>query len=70
MFCIQWRTLEEGFGARWSEMANARHETIQSAREHLRQIREIDNPEYLNQYRITEVGSNAYYAQPTDRLEY
>lgn len=70
MFCIQWRILEEGFGAQWSELSNTRHESRIDARRHLIAIRETDDIENLNQYRITKVGSPEYYSQPTDKLEY
>jgi hypothetical protein len=47
-------------------------ETREQARMALRTIRAKDSEdEYLSYaYRITEVGSDQYYSQPTDSLEY
>lgn len=70
MFCIQYRDLDEGNGALWSELSNSRHEDKIQARMHLDRIRATDSEESLCQYRITEIGSDEYYSQPTDRLEY
>lgn len=69
MYCIQWRTLEEGFGAQWSELRNTRYSNKEDARSHLSRIRATDDIESLNQYRIVEVDSPAYFSQPTDKLE-
>ena len=70
MFTIQCFDYEEGSGARWFELQNARHETREAAREHLKRIRATDDEWCMYAYRITEVGSEAYYAQPTDKLEW
>lgn len=70
MFCIQCRDLEEGSAARWFELSNSRHETRDAARQHLRKIRETQDEESLCLFRITEVGSDEYYSQPTDKGEY
>lgn len=70
MFCIQFLDHEEGSCARWNELSNTRHETQEAAREHLKRIRATDDEECLYSYRITEVGSDLYYSQPTDKGEY
>lgn len=70
MFTIQALDHEEGSAARWFELKNARHETREEAREHLKRIRATDDEESMYSYRIAEVGSDLYYSQPTDKLEY
>ncbi len=72
MFTIQCLDHDEGSGARWFELSNARHETREQAREHLKRIRATDDEWCLcsYSYRITEVDSSAYYHQPTDDYEY
>lgn len=70
MLVIQCRDLSEGNGALWFDLANSQHSTKNAAREHLRRIRATDDEESLCMYRIVEVGSDAYYSQPTDKLEY
>lgn len=70
MFCVQCRDLEEGNGARWFELANSRCATRDAARALVVRLRATDDEESLCLYRVTEVGSDAYYSQPTDRLEY
>lgn len=70
MFAIQYYDYEEGNGARWNELANSRHSTKELAREHLKRIRATDSEDCMYSYRITEVGSEEYYSQPTDKLEY
>jgi hypothetical protein len=72
MFCIQFMDHEEGSMMRWREVLNTRHETRDATREHLKQIRKQDDedPYLLYSYRVVEVGSNQYYSQPTDALEY
>ena len=70
MFTIQYLDYDEGSSAMWHELSNSRHETRESAREHLKRIRAIDSEDCSYSYRITEVGSVEYYSQPTDKLEY
>jgi len=70
MFAIQCLDHEEGTGARWFDLKNASFDTREDARDHLRTIRLLQDETCLYSYRITEVGSEAYYAQPTDVLEY
>lgn len=70
MFCIQMRDLSEGNGALWNELSNSRHDNKIDARKHLINIRATDDIESLCTYRITEVNSDAYFSQPTDKLEY
>ena len=70
MYCIQYRDLEEGNGARWHELTATRHYDRIEARKHLSRIRATDDEECLYLYRIIEVDSKEYYSQPTDRLEY
>lgn len=70
MFTIQYLDHDEGSGARWNELSNTRHESRESAREHLKKIRAKDDEWCLYSYRIVEIGSPAYYSQPTDCLEY
>lgn len=71
MFCIQAFDHEEGTAARWYEMKVGHFNTKEKAREKLKAIRnEEHDDESMLSFRITEVGSAAYYSQPTDRLEY
>jgi len=73
MFCIQFLDHEEGSGARWHDLGDTHLDTREQCRSLLRRIREAEansNDEYLLSYRIVEVGSDAYYSQPTDKLEY
>jgi len=75
MFCIQFLDHEEGSAARWSERLCTRRPTIEAVRELLRNIRReemsaTDYGQILCSYRIVEVDSDAYYSQPTDKLEY
>lgn len=70
---VQCRDLEEGFGARWSDLKNGEFSTPDEARVFIRKLRETDGTDEgwtLYQYRITEKGSALYYSQPTDALEY
>jgi hypothetical protein len=69
-FCIQFLDYEEGSAARWHEVIGTRHESRDNAREHLKRIRATDDEYLLYAYRITEVNSAAYFAQPTDASEY
>jgi hypothetical protein len=69
-FVIQCLDHEEGCGARWFDLPGSRHETREQAREHLKRIRATDEEDNMYSYRIVEVNSAAYYAQPTDALEY
>jgi len=71
-FCIQSRDLEEGSFARWRDLRTG-FPSRQAAHLSLIRIREEEAQGYVEslcEFRITEVGSDAYYAQPTDALEY
>lgn len=72
MFTIQCFDYDEGSCARWHDLTMPYFETREQARMALRTIRAKDSEdEYLSYaYRITEVGSDQYYSQPTDSLEY
>jgi len=72
MFCIQFLDHEEGTVARWNELPRTRRETREEVRRILRNIHATDpDQEFdLYSYRIVEVDSDAYYSQPTDKLEY
>ena len=70
MFCIQCLDHEEGSAARWHELSNSRHDTREATREHLKRIRATDDEWCMYSYRITEVGSDLYYSQPTDEFEW
>jgi hypothetical protein len=70
MFCIQYMDYEEGSVGVWNELSNTRHETREAAREHLKRIRATEDEECLYVYRVTEVGSDLYYSQLTDKGEY
>lgn len=72
MFTIQVLDHEEGSGARWSELSNARHETKELTRAYLRKIRASYDEwnDDMYSYRIVEVDSTEYYSQPTDKGEY
>jgi hypothetical protein len=75
MFIVQVRDLEEGNGALWSNVRNSDCSTREEALKLMRKFRRRDDeaPRYgdvLTMYRVVEVGSDAYYSQPTDALEY
>jgi len=70
MFTIQFLDHEEGSGARWNELPNARFENRDSARIHLKWRRATDGEDCMYSYRIVEVDSKEFYSQPTDCLEY
>lgn len=70
MFTIQFMDYEEGSAKRWNELSNSRFDTKEKAREHLRSIIIPYNIECLYSYRVVEVGSDVFYSQPTDVLEY
>jgi hypothetical protein len=70
MFTIQYLDHEEGSCALWREVKNSRYDTREQARERLKYLRATDDEWCLYSYRIVEVGSDLYYSQPTDKLEY
>ena len=72
MFAIQYLDHDEGSCARWNEFRPPCHfETREQARAYLKAIRAKEMGEWcLYSYRIAEVGSELYYSQPTDALEY
>jgi hypothetical protein len=70
MFTIQALDYDEGSAARWFELKNSRHNTKESAREHLKRIRATEDEDSMYNYRIVKVNSPEYYSQPTDKLEY
>jgi hypothetical protein len=70
MFCIQYLDHDEGSCARWHELSNSRHDTRELTRVMLKRLNATDSEDCCYSYRITEVGSREYYAQPTDSLEY
>lgn len=70
MWIIQCRDLSEGNGALWYDLHNGRFDNRQDARSFLSKLRATSDEEDLCMYRIVEYGSDAYYSQPTDALEY
>lgn len=70
MFIVQCLDLDEGSGARWHDIKSAKHETREAARAHARRMRDTDDECCLYLYRTVEIGSDAYYSQPTDSLEW
>jgi hypothetical protein len=70
MFIIQYLDHEEGSCARWFDLLGSQFQTREQAREHLKRIRASEAEDSMYSYRIVEVGSDEYYSQPTDKLEY
>jgi len=72
MFAIQYLDHDEGSRALWNDLTLPHFNTRDEARAKLREIRAKDSQDdYLSySYRIAEVGSELYYSQPTDKLEY
>lgn len=73
MFAIQYLDHDEGTAARWNDLNVPHQETHELARHLLRTIRKKHDDGFIENmysYRITEVGSDEYYSQPTDKLEY
>ena len=70
MFAIQFLDHEEGSCAMWADLKIAPFDTREAAKKALSKIRSDDDEWCLYSYRITEVGSELYYSQPTDALEY
>lgn len=70
MFAIQYLDHAEGSAARWNDVSLGPFETRDEARETLKHIRATEPEDSMYSYRITEVGSELYYSQPTDKLEY
>lgn len=69
-FVIQALDHDEGTGARWFDLKNARFDTKEEARSFLHKLRATDDEESMYSYRVVEEDSSAYYSQPTDVLEY
>ena len=70
-WCVQVRDLEEGNSAMWHEKPNTQRDTEHDARAIARELRRVAyESEALLLFRVTEVDSAQYYAQPTDVLEY
>ena len=71
MFIIQCLDHEDGSGALWFDLKCNPFVDKDEARAKIRHYREQDEIDgNLYSYRITEKGSELYYSQPTDRLEY
>lgn len=70
MFAIQYLDHDEGSAARWNELSNSRFESRELARKHIAKLRATDDEWTLYSYRVAEIGSDYYYSQPTDCLEY
>lgn len=69
MWTIQMRDLEEGNGATWRDYGVQFYDKSDTVKA-LRKIRACQEEESLLTFRIVEVGSDNYYSQPTDALEY
>lgn len=70
MWLIQSRDLSEGNGALWSDFTEPHYEAKDDARRNVRQLMAMQDEEDLVQYRVVEEGSDKYYSQPTDKLEF
>lgn len=75
MWTLQALDHEEGSGARWFELENCRRDTREEVRDIMRNRMRQWNERYPDEvcmfaYRIVEVGTSGFYAQPTDALEY
>jgi hypothetical protein len=69
-FAIQFMDYDEGSCARWQDVSLGPFETKEEARETLKHLRATEPEDSMYAFRITEVGSEQYYSQPTDKLEY
>ena len=70
MFIIQCLDYDEGSRALWHDILGSKRDTKELTREYLKSIREKDDEWCSLSYRIVEVGSDLYYSQPMDKLEY
>jgi hypothetical protein len=70
MFAIQFMDYEEGSCKSWKDVSIGPFETKDEARATLRHLRATEPEDSMYTFRIAEVGSELYYSQPTDSLEW
>lgn len=70
MYILQCYDYEDGNGAMWYDLHNARFESYSETRDFMRAMRAKDDESCTVIYRVVAENSDERYNQPTDRAEY